>query len=510
MNYLLSAARRIAMAVLLLLVPVLGTLLAVPAMADEQVYEPIYPMAPSGAPSDGQGKNKGKNTIRVPDLVAEEGNFHLAVIDSVQAQIDNQEVLDAVRETMGQTNAKIVVGVDTAGSAMEGGAARFIRAMTLFGPTSYLLLHDDWPESTDTKGYLQDGWIVIGLVLPDADGKGAEIAIDKAWNVTGDRSAALSRSVAALRQHMDRDDYTQAVIEAVRTTTDELKAPRDFSGQLQDYRGPLLVGLGVLAVLATVLVLAHRRRTRQRAEDARRVDRTGELFARLPAQLRELESCTPPESSLQAGGIIQQRAELLGRAIAPLASFTRDALAQGPETAAPSAAALERLEEASGCQQELVAACSALNGLLSGGSRGHQRWAAIIAAHRDLLEGCATLLDRKELASLDSAARLRAHLITDTDALDEAQQWLNRPKSRSIEPVAMLERLWALRLGLQADLEQLLEQVKGTKIKLPQQVTKHLAGREQGKAGPLDDLATIDGAAQRLERWLEAPLEDRA
>ena len=38
----------------------------------------------------------------------------------------------------------------------------------------------------------------------------------------------------------------------------------------------------------------------------------------------------------------------------------------------------------------------------------------------------------------------------------------------------------------------------------------HLAGREQGKAGPLDDLATIDGAAQRLERWLEAPLEDRA
>lgn len=503
MTYLLSAARRIAIAVLLLLVPVLGIFLAVPAMADEQIYEPIYPVGPSSEPSNGQGDDKDKKTIRVPDLVAEEGNFHLAVIDSVQAQIDNQEVLDAVREIMGQSNAKIVVGVDTAGSVMEGGAAKFIRAMTMFGPTSYLLLHDDWPESTDTKGYLQDGWIVIGLVLPDADGKGAEIAIDKAWNVTGDRSAALSRSVAALRPHMDRDDYTQAVIEAVRTATDELKAPQDF-------RGPLLVGLGVLTVLAAVLVLVHRRRTRQRAEDARRVDRTGELFARLPAQLRELESCTPPESSLQAGGIIQQRAELLGRAIAPLASFTRDALAQGPETAAPSAVALERLEEASGCQQELVAACSALNGLLSGVSRGHRRWAAIIAAHRDLLEGCATLLDRKELASLDSAARLRAHLITDTDALDEAQQWLNRPKSRSVEPAAMLERLWGLRLGLQTDLEQLLEQVKGTKIKLPQQLTKHLAGREQGKAGPLDDLAAIDRAAQRIEGWLDAPAEDRA
>ncbi|MFY9678503.1 hypothetical protein, partial [Glutamicibacter protophormiae] len=66
MSYLLSTARRTATALLVLLPLVLGGLLAVPAVADEQIYEPIYPVGPSDAPLNGQDEDKEKGTIRVP------------------------------------------------------------------------------------------------------------------------------------------------------------------------------------------------------------------------------------------------------------------------------------------------------------------------------------------------------------------------------------------------------------------------------------------------------------
>ncbi|QRQ78143.1 hypothetical protein [Glutamicibacter protophormiae] len=515
MNYLLSTARRTATALLVLLPLVLGGFLAVPAVADEQIYEPIYPVGPSDAPLNGQDEDKEKGTIRVPDLVAEEGDFHLAVIDSVQAQIDNQEVLDAVRETMGQTNAKIVVGVDTADNTMEGGAAQFIRALTLFGPTSYLLLHDDWPDSTDTKGYIQDGWIVIGLMLPDKDGHGAEIAIDKAWNVTGDRSAALSNSVAALRPMMDKEDYTQAVIESVRITTEELKAPKNILGVLlpassDGKRTLLFVVLGVLGTLLTTYVVLRGARKRQRQATTERSARAAQLARLLPQQLRELESCKLPAISVDAGGVIQQRAELLERAISPLAKAGQEAVRRVSAATPVSSAELERLEGINRCQEELVSACTAFNGLLGTANPSRQRWGSIISAHRRLLDDCAQFLDRADTASLDAAARVRGHLVTDTDALDEAQQWLEKPMSRRATPVDMLERLWELRLALTSDLEQLLEQAGRKRIKVPHELAAHRTDRPEDGTRRLDDLATLDQASREVQRWMDGDPGDRA
>ncbi|NAZ14931.1 hypothetical protein GT020_02475 [Glutamicibacter soli] len=515
MTYLLSTARRTATALLVLLLLVLGGFLAAPAMADEQIYEPIYPVGPSDAPSKGQDEDKGKGTIRVPDLVAEEGDFHLAVIDSVQSQIDNQKVLDAVRETMGQTNANIVVGVDAADNAMEGGAAQFIRALTLFGPTSYLLLHDDWPDSTDTKGYIQDGWIVIGLMLPDKDGKGAEIAIDKAWNVTGDRSAALSNSVAALRPMMDKEDYTQAVIESVRITTEELKAPKNTLGTLlpassEGKRTVLIVVLGVLGASLTTYVVFPGVRKRQRQATTERSARAAQLAQQLPQQLRDLESCKLPALSADAGGVIQQRAELLERAIAPLAKAGQEAVHRVSAATKVSSAELEQLEGISRCQKELVSACTALNGLLGNSNPSRQRWGSIISAHRQLLDECAQFLDRVDVAPLKAASSVRAHLVTDTDALDEAQQWLDKPMSRRAEPVDMLERLWELRLALASDLDQLLEQATRKRIKVPHELAVHRADRPEGGTRRLDDLATLEQASRQVQRWMDDHPGDKA
>ncbi|MFY9678547.1 hypothetical protein, partial [Glutamicibacter protophormiae] len=139
-----------------------------------------------------------------------------------------------------------------------------------------------------------------------------------------------------------------------------------------------------------------------------------------------------------------------------------------------------------------------------------QRWGSIISAHRRLLDDCAQFLDRADTASLDAAVRVRAHLVTDTDALDEAQQWLDKPMSRNVAPIAMLGRLWELRLALASDLERLLEQAGRKRIKVPHELAAHRADRPADGRRRLDDLATLDQASREVQRWMDGDPGDRA
>ncbi len=516
MNLLPAGIPRRLLASLLLTFLLFGSSFAAPALAqgsdgEEQNFQPIYPNKPSTAPKD----EKDEKDIVLPDIVAEEGDFHLAVIDSQQKKIDNQKVLDGVREIMGQTNAKIVVGVDGPKNTWKGGAAQFIRGMTLFGPTSYLLLHDDWPDTSDKVGLIQDGWIVIGLVLPTDDGAGGEVAIDRAWNVRGDRKAALEHSVEALRPAMDQQDYTQAVIEAVRATTGELTTSKDYFSKItpKTSEGKKILAvsvLGGLLALTAFIYSTSRIRAARRTAAQRRQKRGLQLQERLRNQSQKLASARLPELQLPADSLAATRGAQFLAAVPSVIEESRQAADGVAETAGVSAAQLERLERANTAQDTLLDAFTALDGLLGHEKPDHRRFSSTIAAHKELLESCALFMDDAKASALPAAPQLRAHLVTDTNALLEARQWLNSPKFRTVEPVAMLQILWQLRVSLNTTLRSLAAQAKAQDIKLPREITTYLNGPATGTAQRLDDIATLEHATQWAEDWNNAHHKDRA
>lgn len=514
MNPSLACLSKRFLASLMLMVLFFGLSFAAPALAQqsdggEENFQPIYPSKPTTAPKD----EKDDSDIVLPDIVAEEGDFHLAVIDSQQKKIDNQKVMDGVREIMGETNAKIVVGVDGPTNSWKGGAAQFIRGMTLFGPTSYLLLHDDWPDNTDTVGLMQDGWIVIGLILPTEDGSGGEIAIDRAWNVRGDRKAALNRSVEALRPAMDQQDYTQAVIEAVRATTNELNAPKDYLSKLtpKTSQGKKILTfsvLGALLVLGSIIYLTRRIRAGKRSAAASRKQRGMQLQERLLSQSRKLKSCRLPDVQLPADSLAAVCGARLMKAMPSVAEAAQDAAEDVEHSAGISAVQLEKLERANTAQETLIAALTSLNGLLGDAHHDHRRWSSTISAHKEILEQGALFLDDAKASALDAAADLRKHLVADTDVLLEAQQWLNSPKFRTEEPAQMLQKLWQLRISLNTTLKSLAAQAKTRGVNVPREITTYLDGPVIGVERRLDDIATLEYASRWAESWNSSHLKD--
>lgn len=507
MNPSLAGMSKRLLASLMLTILFFGLSFTAPALAQrgddaEQNFQPIYPSKPSTAPKD----EKDDSDIVLPDIVAEEGDFHLAVIDSQQKKIDNQKVLDGIQEIMDETNAKIVVGVDGPTNSWKGGAAQFIRGMTLFGPTSYLLLHDDWPENTDSVGLIQDGWIVIGLILPTEDGTGGEIAIDRAWNVRGDRKAALNRSVEALRPTMDQQDYTQAVIEAVRATTEELNAPKDYLSKItpKTSEGKKILAVAViggLLALGSFIYSTRRIRAGRRSAAAAREKRALQLQERLRSQSRKLKSCRLPDAQLPVDSLAAKCGEQLMKA-APSVIEAARATADGiDQSTGISASQLEKLEQVNTAQETLLAAFTSLEALLGGAHHDHRRWSSTISAHKEILEQGALFLDDAKASALDAAPSLRAHLVTDTDVLFEARQWLNSPKFRTEEPVQMLQKLWHLRIGLNSTLQSLATQAKARGINVPREITDYLQGPVIGAERRLDDVATLEHASQWTQSW---------
>ncbi|WP_313810866.1 hypothetical protein [Glutamicibacter sp.] len=510
MNRSLAGTPRRLVAALLLFALCTSGLFAAPALAEEGNHEPIYPSKSAGAPVD----EEEDSSLRLPDLVAEDGDFHLAVIESAQPKIDNQKVLDGVREIMGNTNAKIVVGVDGPDNTWDGGAAQFTRGMTLFGPTSYLLLHEDWPDGVDSKGYIQDGWIVIGLILPDEAGKGAEIAIERAKDVKGDRAAALENSISAMRPAMDDQDYTQAVIEAVRSTTDELTASKysfsRFIPSTSEGKKVLAFSvLGVLIGLGGIIQFIRYRRIARRKAVAGRTARAAELRDHLRSRSQKLLSCRLPEADLPAGGLAQQHARQIAQIVPALHHAAQQAADGVVDSQVPSPEALARLEQISSCQDAVISSFGAFNELLGREVPNQRSWKNVILAHRQILEASTELLDADKAASLDAAAELRAHLVTDTDVLIDARQWLDTPNTRTVTPVQMLETLWTLRTELDASLRRAAAAAKKQGVSIPGTVSSYLAGESKESELRADDLAKFARAAEQLQAWDGERAQDR-
>jgi len=314
---------------------------------------------------------------------------------------------------------------------------------------------------------------------------------------------------------MDQQDYTQAVIEAVRATTKELNAPKDYLSKItpKTSEGKKILEvsvLGGLLALTAFIYSTSRVRAVRRTAAQRRQKRGLQLQERLRSQSQKLASARLPDLQLPADSFAATRGAQFLAAVPSVIEASRQAADGAAKTAGVSAAQLERLERANTAQDTLLAAFTALDGLLGHEKPDHRRFSSTIAAHKELLENCALFMDDAKAPALPAAPQLRAHLVTDTNALLEARQWLNSPKFRTVEPAEMLQILWQLRVSLNTTLRSLVAQAKAQDIKVPQEISNYLNGPAAGTVQQLDDIATLEHAAQWAEDWNNAHHKDRA
>ncbi len=428
---------------------------ATPAPSDG----PVYPEATEPSAEDDEG------SVLLPTISAQEGNTYLAVTEAAQPLVDNQAILDAVREAMGESNAKLLIGVDKKPNSLKG-AGQLVRGMLLFSDTSYLALADDWLENGKTLGYVADGWIVIGVMLPEETGGTVEVAVDAGRDVKGNRGQLVSSGVIAFAA----GDYTEGINQVALTALDDLEAPADRTWMMYTALGVL--GALILAVAVRAVSLSLRRKAIEAAQH--RQKRAAELSHELADSLKSLRTMTLAEP---VGQLAEQARGALGDAITSYLQTVQEPASTSPTASAGaqpevSGAHLERLERNTEQAQLLTRGLKEFNSL--GNLRGELP--RLISAHRKKLNEVAGLLEIPGAGELACEPELRRILVVHTLALEKAG-----PED--------LDELWKLWRELHEVTHRALQQAAAARVKIPAQLRESL-----NAAADTDMFAQIEAA----------------
>ena len=397
--------------------------LSVPAAA-----QPVYPSAP---PSDAAQQDDDR--IAIPSISLQQENFYLAVTEAAQPVVDNQQIADAVRQAMGESNAEIVVGVDRKPNSLKG-AAQLVRGMTLFSDTSYLLMADDALEHGKDRGYIKPGWIAVGIMLPEDEHGAVEVAIEPGRNIGEAEPGAKAAALAAGHDSFTAGDWNQGIIDVAvgGPPATALPAPPDRTA----WKRAGWIALGVLAAAGVAAGWIVSYRNRARSEAMGRARRGAELSDMIPALGRKLASRRLPAVP-DAGPVSAARLAQLAAAWDPA---VKAAAVQQPVEGNIGPVELKRLD----FQRELLAGLNASVDALER-LAGKGQWEAVAVSHRARLDVLVPVTQLREAAKLDSLDAVRFMLI----------DHVNRLEQPGASAGAKLETFWVLR----DELEKLVDEV---------------------------------------------------
>lgn len=466
----------------------LAALCLIPAGAQANGTDapPVYPSAQATAPAPEE-----QAPVRIPRISAQQENFYLAVSDAAAGSINNQQVLDALRPVLAESNSKILIGVDREPNNLSG-AKQLVRGLLLFGDSD--ALSDDWIENGQSKGYVGKGWIVVGVMLPEKPGDPVEIAVEPGRNVRAAVPAAATRVQGAGAQEFSAQNYTGGLIAVASATATGYSSPKDLS-QLKYW------ALGVLGILAIALLIglwAARYRKRRAGAAAQRMSEAEGLCAKIRQQAPRLRKLQLPQLPLDPAGPSAIAFTQI-RAVASEVNAHAQELASGYGLDEPiERAQLAALRSALTAQQALVRAIEHFNALLGSKARNELGWTRIVDTHRERLQDTAQFLDTPGASGLNIAPRLRAMLIEHTNALERAREWIRTRKTRT--SAAMLDELWALRRALQDEQRTALEQAAARRLNVAERLLGTM-GPDRGAEHQSDAITDFEIACRIARNW---------
>lgn len=461
------------------------TFFMLPLSAPAAQPTPVYPTTESSAPA------KDNESVLIPLISAQEDNFYLAVSDAAQSSVDQQAIVDQVRESMGETHAKILVGVDKKPNNLKG-AAQLVRGLLLFGDSD--ALSDDWLEHGKERGYVGNGWIVVGVMLPERAGGTTEVFVDPGRNVRPKTDGATERINRAGQQYFDSQNYTQGIIEVSKASATQLQAPKKamFTS---------LQGWGMLALLALaaaiVVFIMHRRKARAQAAN-KRAQRGQLLVDLLRHRAFRLEKYRAPLPAGESNGPSRRASESIN-AVIPALNARALLLAQNyQDGGALSVEVLAQMEASLADQELLIAATKALNTLLEAKRGQSADWKAIVLTHRERLEDTAQFLNQDSVGQLHCLPQLRTMMIEHTNRLDEIHHWVQASASRQQSPVQVLDELWQMRAELQQNHSAALTQAREARLEVLDSLRQRMDA-DGARQVFSDPLSTVDAALARVQ-----------
>ncbi len=451
---------------------IIGALCAYPLIAMAQPSaepqpsgssQPVYPSASPSSETDDKG------TIAIPSVTSQEGKMYLAVTDAAIDDVDSQKIMDAVREAVDGQNAKILLGVDKKPNNLKG-ASQLVRGMLLFGNSD--AMSDDWLENGKTKGYVGQGWIAIGVMLPETKDGDVEVFVDPGRNVRETEPGSKDRILDAGAPSFEAGDYTAGISAVAISTTENLRAPLDKKIAVS-------IVVGVLLLIAAVIVffaLRGRRRAQLQAAARKRIKQVEVWESSMHQDLNALRrtpmnDATEPALNRSAATIKEiqrQREQAITQRSTELESAL-DASAE-PQISEQQAHEIEQRAERLSLLRRAVELARSLSGTASNSVKS---WNQIIEQHHGGLKLLVQLLDTDGATALPVTPQVRTAIVTHTDALDQLQA---RAKTKLTEQEAahLLEELWALREELDSLIDQALAQSQGASMKVDAKLAEQL------------------------------------
>ena len=428
-----------------------------------QSSEPVYPSASPNSESEDE------DTILIPSVTSQEGKMYLAVTDTAIDDVDSQKIMDVVREAVDGQNAKILLGVDKKPNNLKG-ASQLVRGMLMFGDSD--ALSDDWLENGKTKGYVGEGWIAVGVMLPESPDGQVEVFVDPGRNVRETETGSKDKILDAGTRYFEAGDYTAGISAVAISTTENLRAPLDK-------RIAMGIVFGVLLLIVAVLVfvgLRQKRRNDVQAAAKKRLKKAEVWESTIQQDLNALRR-TPATAvdarvsnrSAQALKEIQAQREL---ALAENGSVTEDmqgAIVEG-KISEKQALRLEEQAEHSGLLRRAVELARSLSGTAGNSVKS---WNQIIEQHRGGLQLLVQLIDHEGASGLQVVPQIRTAIVTHTDALDQLHERATS-KPGPAEPAQLLEDLWVLRDELDSLIDLALSQAEAVQIKVDAKLEEQL------------------------------------
>lgn len=428
-----------------------------------QSSEPVYPSASPNSESEDE------DTILIPSVTSQEGKMYLAVTDTAIDDVDSQKIMDVVREAVDGQNAKILLGVDKKPNNLKG-ASQLVRGMLMFGDSD--AMSDDWLENGKTKGYVGEGWIAVGVMLPESPDGQVEVFVDPGRNVRETETGSKDKILDAGTRYFEAGDYTAGISAVAISTTENLRAPLDK-------RIAMGIVFGVLLLIVAVLVfvgLRQKRRNDVQAAAKKRLKKAEVWESTIQQDLNALRR-TPATAvdarvsnrSAQTLKEIQAQREL---ALAENGSVTEDmqgAIVEG-KISEKQALLLEEQAEHSGLLRRAVELARSLSGTAGNSVKS---WNQIIEQHRGGLQLLVQLIDHEGASGLQVVPQIRTAIVTHTDALDQLHERATS-KPGPAEPAQLLEDLWGLRDELDALIDLALSQAEAAQIKVDAKLEEQL------------------------------------
>ena len=429
---------------------------------------PVYPSATPGGDSEDEG------TVRIPSVSSQEGNFYLAVTDAALDDMDSERIMDQVRAAVDGQDAKILLGVDQEPNNLKG-AGQLVRGMLMFGDSD--ALSDDWLENGKTLGYVGEGWIAIGVMLPQEAGDPVEIAVDPGRDVRETAPGSQQRILEAGQGEFAAGDYTAGITAVALATTQQLQAPPDRTLAK-------VIAVGALAAAIAFLLAWAWRAKRRKARQAAAADRNKEaelLESRIQRASIYLGRHPVPNPGLpQESRLAQVMAELERQRAGsqPGALRALDTDPDSPQPQQVSEAQLAQLRDREHELSLLRGAVQLAHAFTARPRDSRESWNRIFEYHRARLEDLALFLDLPGAGQLACAQAARTVIITHADELQLLRTRVGRRGTGAEDAPGILERLWELRDELDSVLRDALEQAGQARLKVPQGLGERMAGKQ--------------------------------